>query len=123
MSLVATYVRAVDGNFYADPAFRGDGWFVCFDDDDPPEIVIAGAKRIPAHDKAVQILKQLGISNATTFKDKCGRLFGDDVRDACSFTFKLKGRIPVPPNQEPSNIKKVRQGTFYDPPLPVESTQ
>lgn len=40
MSLVPTWVLAVDGQFYENPIFKGNGWFLCFDDDDPPELVI-----------------------------------------------------------------------------------
>lgn len=46
MSLVSTYVRATDGYFYQDPVLSGDGWFVCFDDDDPPELVIDKSKKL-----------------------------------------------------------------------------
>ena len=49
MSLVGTYVRATDGNLYEDPVLRGDGWFVCFDDDDPPELVLDRAKGLNPH--------------------------------------------------------------------------
>jgi hypothetical protein len=41
VSLSATAVQATDGYFYKEPILRGDGWFFCFDDDDPPELVIA----------------------------------------------------------------------------------
>lgn len=48
MSLCATWVGpCTDGKFYKDPTWKGnlrpDGscdWFICLDDDDPPEIVI-----------------------------------------------------------------------------------
>ncbi len=45
MSLVATYVKGSDGQYYKLPIFSGevDGcrWFICYDDDDPIELVIA----------------------------------------------------------------------------------
>ncbi len=47
MSLVGTYVLCDDGRWYTNPCWwgslNGRWWFICFDDDDPPEIVIAGA--------------------------------------------------------------------------------
>lgn len=46
MSLIPTYVRASDGRWYEDPTlaasedWRERKWFLCFDDDDPPELVV-----------------------------------------------------------------------------------
>jgi hypothetical protein len=41
MSLVSTYVRAADGDLYRNPVLADEtnGWYLCFDDDDPPELV------------------------------------------------------------------------------------
>ncbi len=42
MSLVATYVLARDGRFYKDPVLAEPPdvqWFICFDDEDPVELV------------------------------------------------------------------------------------
>lgn len=40
MSKVATYVEGANGRYYTCPVIYTDEWYVCFDDDDPPEIVI-----------------------------------------------------------------------------------
>ena len=41
MSLVPTYVQCADGKWYKDPLMGNiDTYFLCFDDDEPPEIVI-----------------------------------------------------------------------------------
>lgn len=40
MSLVPTYVRASDGYWYKNPVIGEAGWFLCYDDNDPIEIVI-----------------------------------------------------------------------------------
>jgi len=47
MSLVATYVQATDGKFYKGAVIFEEGWFVCFDDDDPPELVVFEGHKIP----------------------------------------------------------------------------
>lgn len=40
MSLGPIYVQADDGQYYQDPVIRGDDFFLCWDEDDPPELVI-----------------------------------------------------------------------------------
>ena len=40
MSLVSTYVEADDGHWYKDPTLLTSDWFVCYDDDEPIEVVI-----------------------------------------------------------------------------------
>jgi hypothetical protein len=41
MSLVSSYVYADDGKWYQNPSIGVVGeWFLCFDDDDPDELVI-----------------------------------------------------------------------------------
>ena len=40
MSKVGTYVEGSNGRYYSCPVIYTDEWYVCFDDDDPPEIVI-----------------------------------------------------------------------------------
>ena len=40
MSKVPTFVKLNDGNYYKNPTLGRNNWFICFDDDDPPELVI-----------------------------------------------------------------------------------
>jgi hypothetical protein len=40
MSIVSTWILADDGLYYKDPALRGVNWYICFDDTDPPELVV-----------------------------------------------------------------------------------
>ena len=40
MSKVSTYVRARNGALYKNPIFAFDEGFVCFDDEEPPELVL-----------------------------------------------------------------------------------
>jgi len=95
MSLVSTWVEATDGKMYKNPEFEGDDFFICFDDDDPPEIVI----RKTSNRTPWQIFDSLGI-----FADKVqdrgfsGRCFGRrfKVVAAQSYFFQLLKPIPVP---------------------------
>ena len=57
MSQVATWVLGIDGRFYEEPTLYPPGydpasgeppdWYLCFDDDDPPELVIREGKPLP----------------------------------------------------------------------------
>ena len=42
MSLVSTWVKMADGKWYQNPTIfsKSRNWYLCFDDDDPPELVI-----------------------------------------------------------------------------------
>lgn len=42
MSLVPTYVQSSTGRWYKNPVVKGEDWFVCWDDDEPIELVIQG---------------------------------------------------------------------------------
>jgi hypothetical protein len=100
MSLCSTFVKAVDGKYYDDPVFRGEGYFVCFDDDDPPEIVIS-LERYRNPDPAV-ILQAIGIDYAKSslkIQGRAGRCFTGEkkeTQEAISYFFNLKSPIPVP---------------------------
>lgn len=104
MSLVPTFVMAVDGKFYENPTLRGedsDGarWFLCFDDDDPPELVIETKGRRVNASHAVKILDNIGVKYKLLGGSPmvCGRCFTDDgFADGASFFFNLKSAIPIP---------------------------
>ena len=62
MSLVPTWVLCDDRRMYRDAvlAAAADGdWFICFDDNDPPELVMQGGKR--TFEEALALLKARGI--------------------------------------------------------------
>lgn len=56
MSLVSTWVRFADGNWRKNPVIHGHlalgtetlAWFICFDDDEPPELVVELADFVKA---------------------------------------------------------------------------
>lgn len=111
MSLVPTYVLADDNEFYKDPTINGIDFFICFDDDDPPELVIMapGVKLDDMHDidlramqkRAKEILESLNISaifNGVGYS--CGRVFDDDpmsadFKPAYAVSLTINKRIPV----------------------------
>lgn len=92
MSLVSTYVLADNGLFYKNPTLRGEDWFICFDDDDPPELVIATNDRTreALEQRATEILATAGIDASwRDMEDGHNRSFGKprnvrsiDVREA-----------------------------------------
>lgn len=107
MSLVPTFVQAVDGKYYENPTLRGvdsDGarWFLCFDDDDPPELVIERKNRKLTINHGKAILAPLGFKYEFLMRQpqSSGRLFGKSLSspsaDAGAFFIKIKSAIPVP---------------------------
>lgn len=114
MSLVPTYAQAVDGWFYKEPTWRGEGWFICLDDDDPPELVMyKSLKKLPQ-----DILREAGFvfdETSVEFVGESGRLYKDisegvDFIDSMSYFFHLKGRTPVPTEHE----GKVKKGSWHE---------
>jgi hypothetical protein len=110
MSLVSTWVRAVDGKLYRDPVFRGDGWFLCFDDDDPPELVVRAGQK-PPHLPYFK-RKRRGNSGMRCFT---GEISGG-FEDANSYFGRITQRIPVPTEHGGcvSDAKEIGQGCLYD---------
>ncbi|MDX1701712.1 MAG: hypothetical protein R3250_13885 [Melioribacteraceae bacterium] len=110
MSLVSTYVVMANGACYKNPTLfdeSGD-WFICFDDEEPPEIVIRQA--VISHSRKSRVrqisekLEELGISAKITDSRVCGhRNFGHATNDpkktefepAVAAFLKLKKRIPL----------------------------
>lgn len=45
MSKIGVYVK-VNGIYYSDPTYHGDDWFICFDNDEPIELVIESMNRV-----------------------------------------------------------------------------
>jgi hypothetical protein len=76
MSIVSTFVKFDDGFYYGSPHIEGSGWFLCFDDDEPPELVIqTKINRSPE-----EILKEVGIKfENIKFNIECSRCFGNSI--------------------------------------------
>jgi len=64
MSLVSTFVK-INGKWYQDPKITDNTneWFICFDDDDDPEIVVHCPKQLSKKDRFEKINKILVDSN------------------------------------------------------------
>ena len=106
MSLVSTYVYATDGKFYKDPTIRGEGWLICFDDDDPPELVVERELyRKSGKEVFTKILQEQKLNfkmirgSITKGGSRCfsDSFEADSFRPACSAFFALKGPIQPPP--------------------------
>lgn len=94
MSLVPAWVEAADGKFYANPVIQGPGWFVCFDDEDPPELVITPKNAFPP----ARALEKSGLKFSHLRAGHGGsyRQFSTGCKMAWSYFFKLEAPIPVP---------------------------
>jgi len=127
MSLVSTYVRATDNKWYRDPVLSGEDWFVCFDDDDPVELVIEVRNRTRKQlQKRVQeVLEELKLEYSLESKLELGAQ-RDFSRTEKKFRFKpaaavffeiSKGRIPVEKitNHDGSFVDRPKgECVFYD---------
>jgi hypothetical protein len=127
MSLGTTYVRAVDGKFYAEPVFRGvtskgNRWYLCFDEDDDPELVL---EITHGKEKPNALLPAFCRTDGrlTTATEGGERVFGVDgtkwlFAKAISFWVKCHTRIDVPTeydkSRQPSTQKTGLNGTYYD---------
>lgn len=136
MSLTAQFSLCSDGQWYKDPIwfgnFHGHAWFICTDDDEPHEIVMAGIYGAPLTKKyAEEILKSLKITFeligpgdvTSTLGTKCWRYFPQtDFKKeevASSWYFEWKKTPPVPQRPEsPTEASQLYGVLFtYDQPL------
>ncbi len=99
MSLVSTYALASDGRYYANPVLRDaeHRWFVCWDDNDPTELVMRGRATV---DDARLLLSAKGITASIDSGPKRGgqRCFGkiehNPFHAATSFFITVIAPIP-----------------------------
>lgn len=117
MSLVSTYVRADNGKMYRNPVLRGEGWFVCFDDDEPVEIVIADETGIKEPNA---FLRSMGIKPHRMGKAMKGgsRSFEGGFKPAKSWFFEITHPIPAKLITSHDGIverDEIFQGVIYDP--------
>ena len=97
MSLVSTWVRMKDGKWYQNPTMYDDNWYICFDDDDPPELVmtIGNKPNTQARRDAMALLNGIGIKFELYPGNgmRSQRLFPPKYKifkHAISFFFKMK---------------------------------
>ena len=111
MSLVPTYVLAQDGYWYKNPVLGTASWFLCYDDDDPIEIVIQEGRH-SLHD-ILALLKSKGYVLEPLDKGQGRtslRCYGDKkddnfVRSVAYFVKHIGGAMPQ---------KLIRRGFFDD---------
>jgi len=97
MSLVPTYVKADDGFFYKDPVLSEKGYFICFDDDDPPELVIKVKKRKLDDVKSqAQELAQKFHAKIISSNGTCGRCFDSPYKFSDGYSVFLEINKPIP---------------------------
>lgn len=113
MSLVSTYVLADDDQWYQEPVLGGDDWFICFDDDDPPELVVKEGKGINPY----TLFEDIGLKAKVISKPSySGRLFDGNFHDAWAVFLKIKKPIPAQHIKEHDGLTTEMpfQGTLYD---------
>lgn len=104
MSLTATFVQAEDCKYYRNLILYSDDWFLCFDDDDPPELVVKAYKHTTANSaekRAKKILKDCRIEGhlagssgkSSRCFDRSGKLA---FHEAYSFWVSIKAPLPLP---------------------------
>lgn len=140
MSLVSTYVLCTDGQMYRDPTWHGRHenrlkWFLCFDDDDPPELVIESARGMNpqlVRQIASAILAGLPIRRFKLGKVEpgvSGRIFPQDGPKSLKFVqaYSLFVSLyePLPPPQKHDGFAhhQPMQGVFYTFGLPMPTFQ
>lgn len=115
MSLVSTYVLADDGKWYREPVLADDThmWFICFDDDEPPELVFREGIGINPY----MIFDDIGLKAKLKGGPRySGRLFDNEFHDAISVFLKIKRPIPADRIKEHDGIitELPAQGVMYD---------
>jgi hypothetical protein len=118
MSMVSTYVLADSGAWYKNPVLGCPGYdyFICFDDDDPIELVIADHSGLSPE----QVFKYLGIDAKITSRRShhSMRVFGNDMRfeNARSWWISIEKPIPAKHITESDGIvtEEPFQGVLYD---------
>jgi hypothetical protein len=104
-------VEAVDRRCYENPILEGDGWFVCFDDEDSPELVMR--RTLPQ--TAQQVLQDAKIPWCSITRLQFGgkRLFKKKWVDSKSCSFELSNPIPVPQKFDAVADNPTGQGCYY----------
>ena len=123
MSMVSTWALAQDGKFYKNPVLRGtrpDGaeWFLCFDDDDPPELVMEAGPDFDWKQTAASILGAIGPRYRIMRRGpmRSGRSFQGEFKPAEAIFVELLDPIPVPTESDGSgdwNDVLKRECVFY----------
>lgn len=127
MSLGQTWVLFDDGAIHADPiiAAAPDGnWFICFDEDDPPELVLfePGANKDRAvallheHSIAAKVLQRTGAGHGSLRAHLPHGGGSFNMQPAASFDLKLlrppPARLIVEEDEEPKPLQSGKLPDF-----------
>lgn len=110
-----TYVESQSGNWYKDPTIRGSGWYVCWDDTDPIELVCK--QKGPAPQNVIDQLRSLGWD--VKFKSRGivrSRKFGKKFHSANSIFLVQQNGPPdelIRKSNEAIAWSRAGEGTYY----------
>lgn len=117
MSLVPTWVLADDGRWYEDPVLADESgyWYICFDDDEPIELVFILPGTVSKKDMLTyskRLLSNLKINGEVTstrvnFSGRCFPPDWEDVRQSGAVWINLKDPVPVAMIVEKDNVADV----------------
>lgn len=80
MSLVSTWVEMDDGRWHQNPVLgQGKRWFICYDDDDPIELVVQAQTYDQAHRRIEEAREALKPCALTVMRHKRGKYQGKTV--------------------------------------------
>jgi hypothetical protein len=108
MSLTHTTVFCKDKKWYREPVWRGPNYFICYDDDDPVEIVVIITPNMTpyyASKQVLKILEKIGFKARimpNTYR-RSGRMFthlDKDFHDAYSYFLAVDTAPPPPTHYE-----------------------
>lgn len=101
MSLCSSFVQTQENHWFRDPVVWGDdnSWFICWDDDDPIELVIKKASGLTVDD-ILKLLDRKGWQLRIMSKGNSGqRIFsrtgGHDFEEAQSWFLRQMGGAPT----------------------------
>lgn len=108
--MVPNLVLADNGLFYKNPIIAGDGWFICWDDDDPDELVVANDCKLTP----TEIFEQTGLDAKVTRKaGRSGRLFDDTFNFKPSQAYWITIHSPIPANKITRHDGTIPQGEQF----------
>lgn len=117
MSLVSTYVESNEGHWYQNPVIEDDGWFICWDDDDPIELVIADETGLYAQTVLNRLHRQgWKLTILCTVDNVSRRLFNDVFKPATAYFLTQYRNGPTDRMLKDNNrldAKPQGQGVYY----------
>jgi len=95
MSMGYVFTKCRDGRYYRGLTYwaKSKDWFICFDEDEPLELVVKKSCAIPA----ISIVAASGIScSKIEWDHESGRCFGPHMKPATSYFLTTDNGAPFP---------------------------